>query len=64
MKVFNTGKRPIVYVRYQAGPKVIHPGKSVDLPEKEAEEVILLFKDATPFMDEAKEEKKPKKKGV
>jgi hypothetical protein len=43
MEVYNDGTRPIVYARTNHGPEVIHPKKSVDLPEEFAKKIIQDF---------------------
>lgn len=58
-KVYNKGKRPIVFERSRSGVKVIHPGKYEELFHLQAEEVINKFPDA---VSESEFKKKPVKK--
>ena len=47
VRVYNRGIRAIVYERSYGGrSKVIHPKKSVELPEEQAQSVIDRFDDA------------------
>lgn len=47
VRVYNRGIRAIVYERsYGGGSKVIHPKKSVELPEDQAQSIIDRFDDA------------------
>ena len=56
MKVFNKGKRPIVYQDNRFGKLAIHPGKFVEENEKTAKEIIKRFDNAVP---ESEFKKKP-----
>ena len=46
VRVHNKGVRAIPYERSFRGVKVIHPGKTVELPEDQAKSVIDRFDDA------------------
>jgi len=45
-KVFNKGKRPIVWHRSTLGVEVIHPGKYDLFNREKAEEIVKKFSDA------------------
>lgn len=56
VRVHNRGIRAIVYERSFRGIKVIHPQKTVELPEEQAKSVVDRFDDA---VYEGVAEKKP-----
>ena len=61
MKVYNKGKRPIVWSRTRKGVAAIHPGKFDVFGEKQAEEIIKKFPDAVSEADYKKADKKAEK---
>ncbi len=63
MKVYNKGKRPIVWYRSRKGVKAIHPGKFDIFGKKQAEEIIKKYDDAISEADYKKPDKKGKSDG-
>ena len=57
IKVFNKGKKPIVWSRSTLGIEVIHPGKYDLFSKEKADEIVKKFDDAV------LEEKPAPKKG-
>lgn len=67
VKVYNKGKRPIVYKRNRTGVDAIHPGKFLVFAPSIAKTIIEKYENACTAEDykkhiEIKTEKKPKAK--